>query len=64
MKSISARDLARVADCILSVKENRKGLYNDIKEYFEGTGSGEIRELPEDIWQGKEEKGHGRIELR
>jgi predicted transposase YbfD/YdcC len=26
--------------------------------------SGEIREAPEDVWQGCEEKGHGRIERR
>jgi predicted transposase YbfD/YdcC len=26
--------------------------------------SGEIRELPEDLWQGKEERGHGRKERR
>jgi hypothetical protein len=36
----------------------------NIKEYFEGMESGEIREMPEDIWQGAEEKGHGRVEWR
>jgi predicted transposase YbfD/YdcC len=52
------------ADYILSVKENQKGLYEDIREYFEGMESREIREVPEDVWQGGEEKGHGRIERR
>jgi hypothetical protein len=46
------------------VKENQKGLYEDIKDYFEGMESGEIGDLPEDIWQGEKEKGHGRIERR
>jgi predicted transposase YbfD/YdcC len=52
------------ADYIVSVKENQKGLYEDIREYFEGMESGEIREVPEDVWQGGEEKGDGRIERR
>jgi hypothetical protein len=39
-------------------------LYKDIKDYFEGMESGEIGELPEDVWQGEEEKGHGRLERR
>jgi predicted transposase YbfD/YdcC len=52
------------ADYVLAIKENQKRLYGDIKEYFEGMESGEIGELPEDVWQGKEEKGHGRVERR
>jgi predicted transposase YbfD/YdcC len=52
------------ADYIVSVKENQKGLYEDIREYFEGMASGEIREVPKDVWQGGEEKGDGRIERR
>ncbi|MDR0683870.1 MAG: ISAs1 family transposase, partial [Spirochaetaceae bacterium] len=31
---------------------------------FEGMESGEIGDLPEDIWQGEEEVGHGRKERR
>jgi predicted transposase YbfD/YdcC len=46
------------------VKENQPTLYRDIKDYFEGMESGEIRELPDDVWQGAEEKGHGRVERR
>jgi predicted transposase YbfD/YdcC len=47
------------ANYIVSVKENRKGLYNDIKEYFEGMES-EIRELPEDVYgRGRRRKDTG-----
>jgi hypothetical protein len=46
------------------VKENQKTLYQNSKDYFEGMESGEIRDLPEDLWQGKEENGHGRKERR
>jgi hypothetical protein len=47
------------ADYVLAVKDNQPMLYKDIKDYFEGMESGEIGELPEDVWQGEEEKGHG-----
>jgi hypothetical protein len=52
------------ADYLLAVKENQKTLYNNIKEYFEGMESREIGDMPEDIWQGEEEVGHGRKERR
>ncbi|MDR0636556.1 MAG: ISAs1 family transposase, partial [Treponema sp.] len=52
------------ADYVLAVKENQKTLYNNIKEYFEGMESGEIGDLPEDIWQGEEEAGRDRKERR
>jgi predicted transposase YbfD/YdcC len=61
---IAGKIREKEADYILAVKENQKTLYNDIKEYFEGMESGEIRDLPEDIWQGEEERGHGRKERR
>jgi hypothetical protein len=35
------------ADYILAEKENQKGLYEDIKDYFEGMENGEIDELPD-----------------
>jgi predicted transposase YbfD/YdcC len=63
-KEIAKKIREKGARYILSVKENQKGLYEDIKEYFEGMESGEIREPPEDVWKGGEEKGHGRIERR
>jgi hypothetical protein len=43
------------ADYVLAVKEKQKTLYGDIKEYFEGMESGEIGEMPEDIWRGGRE---------
>jgi predicted transposase YbfD/YdcC len=55
---------AKGADYLLAVKENQKTLYQNIKDYFEGMENGEIRGLPEDLWQGKEESGHGRKERR
>jgi predicted transposase YbfD/YdcC len=47
------------ADYVLAVKENQKTLYRNIKDYFEGMESGEIREMPEDMWQGEEKRDTG-----
>jgi predicted transposase YbfD/YdcC len=47
------------ADDILAVKENQKGLYEDIKDYFEGMESGEIDEI-----YGRERKRRGMGGLR
>jgi predicted transposase YbfD/YdcC len=63
-KEIAWKIREKGGDYVLAVKENQKGLYKDIRDYFEGMESGEIREMPEDVWQGEEEKGHGRIERR
>jgi predicted transposase YbfD/YdcC len=63
-KEIAKKIREKGAEYILAVKENQKGLYEDIKDYFEGMEGGEIGELPEDVWQGEEEKGHGRVERR
>jgi predicted transposase YbfD/YdcC len=52
------------ADYILAGNENQPTLYGNIKDFFEGMESGEIRDIPEDVWQGKLEKGHGRLERR
>jgi predicted transposase YbfD/YdcC len=52
------------ADYILAVKENQPTLHENIKEYFDGMESGEIREMPQDVWQGTWEKKHGREEKR
>jgi predicted transposase YbfD/YdcC len=49
---------------ILAVKDNQKTLHQDIREYFEGLEQGEIRELPEDVWETGEERRHGRVERR
>jgi hypothetical protein len=39
-------------------------LHQDIKAYFEGLESGQIRDLPEDGWTSEEEVRHGRREKR
>jgi predicted transposase YbfD/YdcC len=49
---------------VLAVKDNQPGLHEEIKEYFEGLETGEIRDLPEDIWVTDEATGHGRKEQR
>jgi hypothetical protein len=48
----------------LAVKDNRPTLHQDIRKYFEGLETGEIRDLPEDVWTSEEETGHGRREQR
>jgi predicted transposase YbfD/YdcC len=63
-KEIAKKIREKGADYILAAKENQQGLYEDIKDYFEGMESGEIGEMPDDVWQGEEEKGHGRVERR
>jgi predicted transposase YbfD/YdcC len=63
-REIAKKIREKEADYVLAVKENQKGLHEDIKDYFEGMESGEIAEMPDDVWQGEEEKGHGRVERR
>jgi predicted transposase YbfD/YdcC len=52
------------ADYILAVKDNQPTLHRNIKDFFEGMESGEIRDIPEDVWRSALEKGHGRLEKR
>jgi predicted transposase YbfD/YdcC len=63
-KEIAAGIRKKHADYVLAVKENQPTLYHDIKDYFEGMEGGQIRELPDDIWETGEERGHGRLEKR
>ncbi|MHB9292853.1 putative ISAs1 family transposase ISPto5 [Hollandina sp. SP2] len=63
-KDIAWKIREKGADYILAVQEHQPTLYEDIKDYFEGMESGEIKEQPEDLWQGAEEQGHGRVEGR
>jgi predicted transposase YbfD/YdcC len=63
-KEIVKKIREKGADYVLAVKENQPRLHQDIREYFEGMESGEIEEMPEDVWQGEEERGHGRVERR
>ncbi|MDR3140060.1 MAG: hypothetical protein LBT95_10390 [Treponema sp.] len=46
------------------MKDNQPTLHQDIRGYFEGLQTGEIRDLPEDVWISEEETGHGRKERR
>jgi predicted transposase YbfD/YdcC len=48
----------------MAVKDKQSVLRQDVREYFEGLESGEIRELPEDVWISEDETGHGRTEKR
>jgi predicted transposase YbfD/YdcC len=48
----------------LAVQENQPTLYQEVKEYFAGLESGELGELPEDLWITEEERGQGRREKR
>jgi predicted transposase YbfD/YdcC len=63
-KEIAKKIREKRGEYILAVKENQKGRYEDIKDYFEGMEQGEREELSEDIWQGEKEKGQGGIERR
>jgi predicted transposase YbfD/YdcC len=63
-KEIAAGIRKKGADYVLAVKENQPTLYHDIKDYFDGMEGGQIRELPDDIWETGEERGHGRVEKR
>jgi predicted transposase YbfD/YdcC len=62
--AIAKKIRKKEADYILAVKENQPTLYRNIKDLFEGMESGEIRDVPEDVWQSGTEKGHGRIKNR
>jgi predicted transposase YbfD/YdcC len=61
---IVAKVKEKGADYIIAVKENQPTLYHDIKDYFDGLESGEISDIPADIWEGEEEHQHGRRERR
>jgi predicted transposase YbfD/YdcC len=63
-KDIAGKIREQEADYLLAVKDNQPTLHQDIKEYFEGLESGEIGDLPEDVWTSEEEVGHGRTEKR
>jgi predicted transposase YbfD/YdcC len=52
------------AHYIIAVKGNQSGPREGIRDFFEGLESGDIRDLPEDVWQSDWEKKHGRLEKR
>jgi predicted transposase YbfD/YdcC len=49
-KEMAKKIREKGADYVLAEKENQKGRYEDIKEYFEGMENGEIGEMLEDVW--------------
>jgi predicted transposase YbfD/YdcC len=57
-KEIVADIREQGGDYLLVVKDNHPMLHQDIKEYFEGLETGEIRDLPEDVWISEEKTGH------
>jgi hypothetical protein len=58
-KDIAGKIREQEGDYLVAVKDNQRTLHQDIKEYFEGLESGEIRDLPEDVWASEEEVGMG-----
>lgn len=62
-KDIAEKIIAKEADYILSVKENQKSLYNDVKLYMDDIYA-EKGMLDGNLYHKAIEKGHGRIETR
>ena len=62
--AIAAKIRDKGANYVLAVKENQKTLYTEIKEYFEYLDDKQTGDLPLDIWDSGNEKGHGRTERR
>jgi predicted transposase YbfD/YdcC len=62
--AIAKKIREKEADYLLAVKDNQPTLHGNIRDFFEGMESGEIRDIPEDVWQSALEKGHGRFERR
>jgi predicted transposase YbfD/YdcC len=63
-REIAKKIREKSGNYILAVKGNQPTLYQNIQEYFEGLEQGDIRDLPDDVWQTGEERGHGRVEQR
>ena len=62
------RDIAQAiankgADYLLAVKDNQKGLHEDIKFFFEVEKKSNFKDVAVDYYE-TVEKGHGRIEIR
>jgi predicted transposase YbfD/YdcC len=63
-KEIAKQIRRKQGNYILAVKDNQKILHHGIRDYFEGIEHGDIREIPEDVWETEEERKHGRVEKR
>ena len=48
-------------DYILALKGNHKTLHADVVGYFDGLDCGDIRDMPDDVWETCEERSHGRV---
>ena len=63
-REIAEKIREKGADYVLSVKENQKETYQEIKDYFEYVQEEWEQEPPQDVWRSELEQGHGRIERR
>lgn len=60
---IAAHIVRQGGDYLLAVKENHKGLFDDIQDLFAGCDEAAFAEVPHDTAR-TVNKGHGRIEIR
>jgi len=63
-RDIAAKIREKKADYVLAVKNNQETLHDDISDYFDWIEKEQPKDEPVEIWKGKPEKGHGRIEIR
>jgi predicted transposase YbfD/YdcC len=63
-EKIAKKIREKKAQYIIAVKDNQPTLHEGIRDFFEGLESGDIRDLPEDVWQSDWERKHGRVEKR
>jgi predicted transposase YbfD/YdcC len=63
-EKIAKKIREKEAHYLIAVKDNQPILHEEIGDFFEGLESGDIRDLPEDVWQSDWEKKHGRLEKR
>jgi predicted transposase YbfD/YdcC len=57
-KKTAAKIRAGGGDYLLTVKYKRLTLHQDIREYFEGLETREIRDIPEDVRASADGDGH------
>lgn len=62
-KNIAEKIIDQGADYVLSLKENHKNLYDDVKLYLDSIADNELKNIPHQIIE-THDKGHGRVEAR
>lgn len=62
-KNIARKIIVREADYVLALKNNQKGLYEDVSLYFQEAIKNNFKEEPHEYYE-TVEKGHGRLEKR